>query len=114
MDVNSVVEVKPNPKIDEFRPGDSVKVSFRVVEGEKERVQVFNGVVIRQRGIGISKTFTVRQMFHGIGVERIFPFNSPLLEKVELVAHGNVRRAKLYFIRGLSRKKTRLKLKSRQ
>lgn len=114
MDVRSVVELEPNKNIAEFRPGDTVKVSFKVVEGERQRTQVFNGVVIRTRGSGPGSTFTVRQIFHGIGVERVFPFNSPLLEKVEVVARGHVRRAKLYYLRGLSRKKTRLKLKSSQ
>ena len=114
MDVQSVVEVEPNPNIAEFRPGDTVKVSFRIVEGERERVQDFTGVCIRKRGSGVSATFTVRQIFHGVGVERIFPYQSPLLEKVQVMARGNVRRAKLYYLRGLSRKKTRLKLKSSQ
>ena len=114
MDVRSVVEVEPNPNVADFRPGDTVKVSFKVVEGERQRTQVFQGVVIRERGSGVSATFTVRQIFHGVGVERIFPYNSPLLEKVQVVARGHVRRAKLYYLRGLSRKKTRLKLKSSQ
>jgi len=112
MDVQSVVKVEPNPNVADFRPGDTVKVSFKVVEGERVRTQVFQGVVIRKRGIGVASTFTVRQIFHGVGVERIFPYNSPLLEKVTVVARGHIRRAKLYYLRGLSRKKTRLKLKS--
>jgi len=112
MDIRSVVEAQPNPNVAEFRPGDTVKVYFRIVEGENERTQVFNGIVIKTKGSGIGQTFTVRQIFHGVGVERTFPYHSPLLEKVETVAHGHVRRAKLYYLRGLSRKKTRLKLKS--
>jgi len=112
MDVRTVVEAEPNPNIAEFRAGDTVKVHFKVVEGERERIQVFNGVVIRTRRTGPDATFTVRQTFHGVGVERIFPYYSPLLEKVEVVARGHVRRAKLYYLRGLSRKKARLKLKS--
>ena len=112
MDIRSVVEAQPNPNVAEFRPGDTVKVYFRIVEGENERTQVFNGTVIKTKGSGIGATFTVRQIFHGVGVERTFPYHSPLLEKVETVGHGHVRRAKLYYLRGLSRKKTRLKLKS--
>ncbi len=112
MDVRSVIDVEPNSKIAAFRPGDTIKVYFRVVESGRERTQVFNGVVIRTRRTGPNATFTVRQIFHGIGVERIFPYQSPLLEKVEIVARGHVRRAKLYYLRGLSRKKARLKLKS--
>lgn len=112
MDVRSVVEMEPNPKIAEFKPGDTVTVYFRVVEGGKERTQMFKGVVIRTRRSGPDSTFTVRQTFHGVGVERIFPYYSPLLEKVEVTARGHARRAKLYYIRGLSRKKARLKLKS--
>lgn len=112
MDVQSVVETQPNPNIADFRPGDTIKVHFRVVEGGRERTQVFNGIVIRKRGSGSGATFTVRQIFHGVGVERTFPVNSPLLQKVEVAARGHVRRAKLYYVRGLSRKKTRLKLKS--
>ena len=113
MDIRSVVDSEANPKIAEFRPGDTVKVHFRVVEGGRERTQVFNGVVIRTRRTGPDATFTVRQIFHGVGVERIYPYYSPLLEKVEVVSRGHVRRAKLYYLRGLSRKKARLKLKSK-
>lgn len=112
MDVRSVVEFEPNLNIPDFRPGDTVKVHFRIVESGRERVQVFNGIVIRIRRSGVGSTFTVRQIFHGIGVERIFPYNSPLMEKVEVIARGHVRRAKLYYVRGLSRKKTRAKIKS--
>lgn len=113
MDIQSVVKVEPNPKVAEFRVGDTVKVGFRIVEGERERVQMFSGIVIRTRPSGVGAHFTVRQILHGIGVERTFPYNSPHLESVEVTAHGHVRRAKLYYLRGLSRKKTRLKMKSR-
>ena len=112
MDIRSVVDIEPNPNIAEFTPGDTVKVSFKIVEGERERTQVFQGIVMRIRKGGTGATFTVRQIFHGIGVERTFPFHSPRLEKVEVVTRGRVRRAKLYYLRGLSRKKTRLKIKS--
>lgn len=111
MDIRSAVEAQPNPNIVEFRPGDTVKVHFRIVEGERERIQVFTGVVIKKKNAGIGSTFTVRQVFHGVGVERTFPLHSPLLEKVEMAARGHVRRAKLYYLRGLSRRKSRLKLK---
>ena len=112
MDMRSVVDIEPNPKVAEFRPGDTVKVSFKIVEGERERTQVFQGIVIRIRSGGKGASFTVRQIFHGIGVERIFPYYSPLLEKVEITARGRARRAKLYYIRTRSRKQTRLKLRS--
>ncbi|MFO8102293.1 MAG: 50S ribosomal protein L19 [Dehalococcoidia bacterium] len=112
MDVRSVVDLEPNPKVADFGPGDTVRVHYRVVEGGKERTQVFHGVVIRTRRKGLDATFTVRQVFHGVGVERIFPYYSPLLEKVEATARGHARRAKLYYLRSLSRKKSRLKLKS--
>jgi len=113
MDMQSVVDIEANPNIAEFGPGDTVRVSFRVVESGRERTQVFNGVVIRIRRSGAGAGFTVRQIFHGVGVERTFPYHSPLLEKVEVVKHAHVRRAKLYYLRGLSRKKTRQKIKSR-
>jgi len=91
-----------------FRPGDSVKVHTKVVEGEAERIQVFDGVIIGVRGTGISKTFTVRKISYGVGVERVFPVNSPRIDKIELVKSGKVRRAKLNYIRTLSGKNSRL------
>ena len=112
MDIRSVVDVEPNPNIAEFGPGDTVKVSFRIVESGRERTQVFNGIVMRVRRSGVGASVTVRQIFHGVGVERTFPLYSPHLEKLEVVARGHVRRAKLYYLRWLSRKRTRLKLKS--
>jgi len=113
MDIRSVVELEANPNIAEFRSGDTVKVGFKIVEGEKQRVQSFTGIVMRTRKTGAGGTFTVRQILHGIGVERTFPYNSPRLEKVQVVTHAHVRRAKLYYLRGLSRKKTRMKIKTR-
>jgi large subunit ribosomal protein L19 len=91
-----------------FKSGDQIKVYFKVVEGENERTQVFEGVVIRMRGSGLSETFTVRKISFGIGVERIFPIHSPRIEKVEVVRHGKVRRAKLYYLRNLSGKAARI------
>jgi large subunit ribosomal protein L19 len=85
-----------------------VKVYFKVVEGENERIQVFEGVVIRMKGSGLSKTFTVRKVSFGVGVERIFPINSPRIDKIEVVRHGKVRRAKLYYLRNLSGKAARI------
>lgn len=83
----------------DFRPGDSVKVHVRVVEGNRERVQIFQGVVIRRQGSGIRETFTVRKISFNIGVERTFPVHSPILAKIEIVTRGDVRRAKLYYLR---------------
>ena len=109
MDVNSLVEVKPNPNIPELAPGDTVKVSAKIVEADKERTQIFQGVVIRVRRSGAGSSFTVRRVSYGVGVERTFPLHSPLVEKVEVVRHGKVRRAKLYYLRGLSAKAARIK-----
>ncbi len=95
--------------IPEFRPGDSVKVHVRVVEGNRERVQVFQGVVIRRSGGGIRETFTVRKISFGVGVERTFPLHSPSIARLELVQRGRVRRAKLYYLRDLRGKKARIR-----
>ena len=111
MSIASLVEVNPNPNIPALAPGDTVKVSTKIVEGERERTQIFQGVVIRVRGGGVSANFTVRRVAYGVGVERTFLLNSPLVEKVEVVRHGKVRRAKLYYLRGLSGKKARIKEK---
>ena len=93
----------------DLKIGDTVKISVRIVVGGKERLQAYEGVVIRMRGAGISKTVTVRKVFRGIGVERIFPVNSPMLESVKVIRSGIVRRAKLYYLRGLQEKASRLK-----
>ena len=93
----------------EFRVGDTVKVHFRILEGDKERVQVFQGVVIRKKGGGIRSSFAVRKISSGVGVERIFPTHSPRIEKVEVVARGHVRRARLYYLRDLQGKAARIK-----
>jgi len=93
----------------EFRPGDTVKVHVRVVEGNRERVQVFQGVVIRRAGGGVRETFTVRKISFGVGVERTFPMHSPSIARLEIVQRGRVRRAKLYYLRDLRGKKARIK-----
>jgi large subunit ribosomal protein L19 len=93
----------------DFRPGDTVKVHVRVVEGERERVQVFEGVVIRRRGSGLSETFTARKVSFGVGVERTFPVHSPMVSKVEVTSKGHVRRAKLYYLRERVGKKAKVK-----
>src|SRR4029453_888759 len=95
--------------IPEFRPGDTVKVHVRVVEGNRERVQVFQGVVIRRSGGGLRETFTVRKISFGVGVERTFPLHSPSIAKLEVVQRGHVRRAKLYYLRDLRGKKARIR-----
>ena len=109
MSIEPLVEVKPNPNIPALAPGDTVKVSAKVVEGDRERIQVFQGVVIKVKRGGVGASFTVRRVAYGVGVERTFPLYSPNVEKVEVVRHGRVRRAKLYYLRGRSGKAARLK-----
>lgn len=92
-----------------FRPGDTVRVHVKVTEGSRERIQVFEGVVIKRRGGGISETFTVRKISYGVGVERTFPVHSPKIDKLEVVRRGKVRRAKLYYLRNLHGKAARIK-----
>ncbi|WP_179395556.1 50S ribosomal protein L19 [Lacticaseibacillus absianus] len=99
--------------IPEFRPGDTVRVHAKIVEGERERVQIFEGVVIKRRGVGISAMYTVRKISSGVGVERTFPLHTPRVEKIEVVRHGQVRRAKLYYLRALRGKAARIKEKRR-
>ena len=111
MSTESLIEVKPNPNIPPLAPGDTVKVSAKIIEGEKERTQLFQGVVIKVRQGGVGANFTVRRVAYGVGVERTFPLYSPLVEKVEVVRHGKVRRARLYYLRGLSAKAARIKEK---
>jgi large subunit ribosomal protein L19 len=97
--------------IPDFRPGDTLKVHVRVVEGSRERVQVFQGVVIRRQGGGIRETFTVRKVSFGVGVERTFPVHTPIIAKIEVVTRGDVRRAKLYYLRDLRGKAAKIKEK---
>ena len=97
--------------IPDFRPGDTVKVHVRVVEGNRERIQVFQGVVIRRQGSGARETFTVRKVSFGVGVERTFPVHSPIIGKIDVVSRGDVRRAKLYYLRGRVGKAAKIKEK---
>lgn len=92
----------------DFRPGDTVRVSVRIVEGDKERIQDFEGVCIARKGSGARETFTVRRVSLGVGMERVFPIHSPRIEHIEVIRHGKVRRAKLYYLRELRGKKARI------
>ena len=95
--------------VPEFRPGDTVRVSVKIIEGDKERTQDYEGVVIGRKGAGLRETFTVRRVSFGVGMERIFPVHSPRLEKIEVLRHGHVRRAKLYYLRDLRGRQARLR-----
>ena len=97
--------------IPDFRAGDTIKVNVKVVEGTRSRIQVFQGVVIRRHGGGIGETFTVRKVSFGVGVERTFPLHTPIIDHIELVTRGDVRRAKLYYLRKLRGKKAKIKEK---
>jgi len=92
-----------------FRAGDTLKVHVRVVEGNRSRIQIFQGVVIRRQGAGLRETFTIRKISFGVGVERTYPINSPMLDRIEVVSRGDVRRAKLYYLRDLRGKKAKIK-----
>jgi large subunit ribosomal protein L19 len=109
MDVRELVKPKMNPSIPQLSPGDTVRLSLKTVEGDKERLQQFQGVVIGMRKGVDGGSFTVRRVSYGIGVERTFPFQSPSVQSVEVLRHGRVRRAKLYYMRRLSAKRARLK-----
>ena len=110
MDLLTNVEQEQIKKdIPEFRSGDTVSVYTKVVEGSRERIQVFEGTVIARKGSGLKETFTVRKISYGVGVERIFPLNSPRIDKIEVVKKGKVRRAKLYYMRKLRGKAARIK-----
>ena len=113
MEAAQLVKMEPNPQIPDFGPGDTVRVNFRIREGERERVQAFQGVVIRlQNGSGPGANFTVRRITAGIGIERIFPLHSPLIDSLEVTRRGSVRRAKLYYLRGLQGRAARIKEKT--
>ncbi|MCX5999910.1 MAG: 50S ribosomal protein L19 [Chloroflexi bacterium] len=109
--VNWLVATEPNPNIAELHPGATVKVSYRIKEGDKERVQSLQGTVIRLRKGGAGASFTMRQVLFGVGVERTFFLNSPHIDKVEVLQQARVRRARLYYLRGLSAKASRAKLR---
>lgn len=111
MKITELTGVKANPNVPAITPGDTVKVGIKIKEGDKERVQPFQGVVIRIRKGDAGGSFTVRRVAYGVGIERTFPMASPLLDKVQVIRHGKVRRAKLYYLRGLSAKKARIKEK---
>lgn len=112
MDMIQLVEsTQLRTDLPELRIGDTINVNVRVIEGDKERIQVYTGIVIKMKGSGISATFTVRKMSNGVGVERIFPMHSPRIAGIEVVRHGQVRRAKLYYLRALTGKASRIKEK---
>jgi len=112
MNPTQVVEqAQLREEIPQFAPGDTVKVHVKVVEGNRERIQVFQGVVIARRGDGIRESFTVRKLSFGVGVERIFPLHSPIIDKIELLTRGDVRRAKLYYLRDRVGKAAKVKEK---
>lgn len=106
--IAKITESQLRNDIPDFRTGDSVRVHARIVEGSRERIQIFEGVVIKRRGEGISETYTVRKISNGIGVERTFPLHTPRVDKIEVTRHGRVRRAKLYYLRALHGKAARI------
>ena len=113
MEASMLVRTEPNEKIESFAAGDTVRVNFRIREGDRERIQAFQGVCIRlQNGVGPAANFTVRRITGGIGIERIFPTHSPLIDSLEVVRRGSVRRAKLYYLRGLQGRAARIKEKT--
>ncbi len=107
--IKSIEQESLRKDVPEFRVGDTVKVYFKVIEGNKERIQAYEGVVIARKHGGLSETFTVRRISSGIGVERTFPLHSPKIDKVEVVRHGSVRRAKLYYLRERTGKAAKIK-----
>lgn len=107
--VDTITKSQIRNDLPKFVTGDTIKVNVRIIENGKERIQVFQGVVITRRGSGVSETFIVRKMSSGIGVERTFPVNSPVISSIQVVKHGKVRRKKIYFIRNRSGKSARLK-----
>ncbi len=110
--LNELVKDQLRTDLPQFNVGDRIRVHVRVIEGDKERIQPFEGDVISIKGGGINKTFTVRKISSGVGVERIFPYNSPKIAKIDVVREGKVRRAKLYYLRNLSGKAARIKSKN--
>jgi len=111
IDLTKILPDQIRKDLPQFNPGDHIRIHVRVIEGDKERLQPYEGDVINIRGAGVNKTFTVRKISSGVGVERIFPINSPKIAKIEVLKEGNVRRAKLYYLRNLSGKAARIKSK---
>ncbi|MBD8497039.1 50S ribosomal protein L19 [Paenibacillus sp. SC116] len=107
--VQAITQEQLRKDVPSFRPGDTLKVHVKVIEGTRERIQLFEGVVIKRRGGGISETFTVRKISYGVGVERTFPIHSPKIDRIEVARRGKVRRAKLYYLRNLRGKAARIK-----
>ncbi len=99
--IDKITEKQMNPNVPEFRVGDTVRVDVKIIEGKRERIQAFEGIVISRKGAGISETFTVRKVSYGVGVERIFPVHSPSIDKITVIKKGKVRRAKLTFLRNV-------------
>ena len=112
--INYVHDQLTNKKeLPAFKPGDNIAVSYKIIEGAKERIQTFKGNVIQINGTGSTKTFTIRKMSNGVGVERIFPFSSPIIDSIEILKKGKVRRAKLFYLRNLVGKKAKIKERQR-
>ena len=111
--IDQITSAQLRNDVPDFRPGDTVRVHAMIVEGERERIQLFEGLVIKRRGAGISETYTVRKISNGVGVERTFPVHTPRVAKLEVLRQGKVRRAKLYYIRALSGKAARIKERGR-
>jgi len=111
--IQDITKAQLRSDIPEFRSGDTVRVHAKVVEGSRERIQLFEGVVIKRHGAGISATYTVRKMSNGVGVERTFPLNTPRVEEIEVIRHGRVRRSKLYYLRARTGKAARIKERRR-
>jgi len=109
--LDAITAAQLRTDVPDFRPGDTVKVHVKVVEGNRSRIQVFQGIVIGRQGKGIGATFTVRKISFGVGVERTFPVHAPTIDQIELVSRGDVRRAKLYYLRNLRGKKARIREK---
>lgn len=107
--IKSVEKEFMKEEITDFNPGDTVRIHFKVIEGNRERIQIFEGIVIKRRGSGLGESFTVRRVSYGVGVERTFPVHSPKIEKIEVMRKGAVRRAKLYYLRKLRGKAARIK-----
>ena len=107
--IDQIEQRQLRPDLPQFKAGDTVRVHFKVIEGQRHRIQVFEGIVIKRQGPGVRETFTVRKSSFGVGVERTFPLHSPIFEEIEIVTRGDVRRAKLYYLRNLRGKAAKIK-----